>query len=173
MPAFDRRRLAVATVFTVVALPSLWLLESGRTRRGTTVATAAAGVAPPVATADQAGSTSSVYRPELPSFLDGPTPAPAPAVVNIAVPATPTANETKVLASFRRFDDGSSRPCTTLLAPSGTRITLTNVDNGLVTTCRNQFGVNLPHGVQIVLDTDVFTEIADLVDAPVSVRLSW
>lgn len=175
MPAFDRRRMAFAAAFTVVALPSLWLLESGKTSNGSTVATAAAGVASPTpgAASDTPGPTTTAYVPELPSFLDGPAAGAPPAVVNIAVPAAPTQNQPKVLASFRRYDDAASHPCTTLLAPSGSVITLTNVDNGLTTTCRNVLGVNLPQGVEIVVHTDVFTTIADLADAPVSVRLSW
>ena len=77
-------------------------------------------------------------------------------------------------ATYRRYVDTTIfRPCTTYLAPSGATITVTNVDNGLSTTCTNTLGVSMPAEADIVMDTDVFVAIADLVDAPVPVRLSW
>jgi hypothetical protein len=172
MSAFDRRRVALATAFTVVALPSLWLIQRDDAARSTSPTTAAAGVGGPRPAASTSPSTTQ-YVPELPSFLDGPAPPPPPAVVNIAVPGTASQNQAKVTASFRRFDDPSGRPCTTLIAPEGATITVTDVDNGLSTTCVNRFGATLPRGVDIVLHTDLYTTIADLADAPISVRLSW
>jgi hypothetical protein len=65
------------------------------------------------------------------------------------------------------------RPCTAPKAPSGALITVTNVDNGLSATCTNTLGVSVAAEVDIVIDTLVFTTIADLTDAPIFVRLSW
>lgn len=177
MSALDRRRIALATAFTIVAVPALWLFRRDESSDGTGVTTAAAGIASPQAggpTGDAAGPPATDYVPELPSFLDGPTPAPPPAVIDIAMPAAPTETQPKVIASFRRFDAvAGPRPCTTLLAPSGAVITVTNVDNGLATTCVNRLGGTLPKGVDLVVQTELFSDIADLADAPVPVRLSW
>ena len=52
-------------------------------------------------------------------------------------------------------------------------ITVTNTDNGLSTTCTNTLDVAKPADADIVIDTNVYVAIADLVDAPVPVRLSW
>jgi hypothetical protein len=49
----------------------------------------------------------------------------------------------------------------------------TNTDNGQTTTCLNSVSTPLPAGVDIVLHTDIFTQISDLADAPVPVRISW
>jgi hypothetical protein len=48
-----------------------------------------------------------------------------------------------------------------------------NIDNGQSITCANTLGMAVPGGADIVLDTDVFTRIGNLADAPVPVRVSW
>jgi hypothetical protein len=63
--------------------------------------------------------------------------------------------------------------CTTLLAPDGALLTVTNLDNGQTTTCTNTLGMALPAGSDIVLNTAIYVTIGDLADAPVPVRVSW
>ena len=169
MNSYDRRRLALASIFTVAALPALWVIT--RNDAGSAApALGAAGV--PQVGANQAPSTSA-YAPDPPIFLNGPPSGADPAVVDIIIPPGPTATEAKGRASFRRYADPSKHPCTTALAPWGSVLTVTNTDNGQTTTCTNSISTPLPAGVDIVLHTDLFTVISDLADAPVPVRISW
>jgi hypothetical protein len=169
MNPYDRRRLALASIFTVAALPALWIINRNDADSAAP-SLGAAGV--PEVGANQAPSTST-YTPDAPIFLNGPPSGADPAVVDIIIPPGPTATEAKGRASFRRYDDGSKRPCTTALAPWGAQLTVTNTDNGQTTTCVNSLSTPLPAGVDIVLHTDVFVAISDLADAPVPVRISW
>ena len=169
MNPYDRRRLVLASIFTVVAFPALWVInrndaDSAAPKVG------AAGV--PRVGADSAPPTSR-YTPDPPIFLDGPSAGAGPAVVDIVIPRGPTATEATGRASFRRYADATRRPCTTALAPWGATLTVTNTNNGQTTTCVNSISTPLPAGVDIVIHTDVFTLISDLADAPVPVRLSW
>ena len=169
MNSYDRRRLALASIFTVAALPALWVIN--RNDAGSAApALGAAGV--PQVGANQAPSTSA-YAPDPPIFHNGPPSGADPAVVDIIIPPGPTATEAKGRASFRRYADPSKHPCTTALAPWGSVLTVTNTDNGQTTTCTNSVSTPLPAGVDIVLHTDLFTMISDLADAPVPVRISW
>jgi hypothetical protein len=169
MNSYDRRRLMLASIFTVAALPALWVIN--RDDAGSAApAIGAAGV--PQVGANEAPSTS-VYTPDPPIFLNGPASGADPAVVDIIIPPGPTATEAKGRASFRRYADPSRKPCTTSLAPWGTTLTVTNTDNGQTTTCVNSTSTALPAGVDIVLHTDVFALISDLADAPVPVLISW
>ena len=169
MNSYDRRRLALASIFTVAALPALWIIN--RNDAGSAApALGAAGV--PQVGANQAPSTSA-YTPNPPIFLNGPPSGADPAVVDIIIPPGPTATEASGKASFRRYADATKRQCTTALAPWGSVLTVTNTDNGQTTTCTNSISTPLPAGVDIVLHTDLFTSISDLADAPVPVRISW
>ena len=139
MNSYDRRRLALASIFTVAALPALWIINrddagSAAPRLG------AAGV--PSVGADEAPSTSA-YTPDRPIFLDGPPSGADPAVVDIIIPPAPTATEATGRASFRRYPDPTKRPCTTALAPWGKTLTVTNTDNGQTTSCVNSISTPL------------------------------
>ena len=169
MNPYDRRRLALASIFTVAALPALWIIN--RNDPGTAAPSLGAAGVPEVG-ANQAPSTSA-YTPDAPIFLNGPPSGADPAVVDIIIPPGPTATEAAGRASFRRYDDGTKQPCTTALAPWGSNLTVTNTDNGQTTTCVNSLSTPLPAGVDIVLHTDVFVKISDLADAPIPVRINW
>jgi hypothetical protein len=52
-------------------------------------------------------------------------------------------------------------------------LTVTNLDNGHVTTCTVALKKSLPGGQLIVLDTPIFQELGDLIEAPVPVRVTW
>ena len=171
MEVHERRRLVVATAFTLIALPSIWLFDRDDPSSRGPSGVAAAGVATPEAVAE---ATTPTTQPEVPIFLDNTIVAVAPAVIDIALPDAPGEREAVGKASYRRYVDSEiTTPCTTYLAPSGATITVTNIDNGLAITCTNTLGVAKPADADIVIDTDVYVAIADLVDAPVPVRLSW
>jgi hypothetical protein len=162
MRAHERRRLVLAATVTVVALPAFWLLEDDPEEPSSAVATA-----------DEA-LPSETAEPGLPVFLDNSVPVVNPAVIDIAVPEAPGARQTQGKATFKRYiDPPVERPCTTSLAPPGVKLTVTNVDNGLSTTCTNTRSITVPPGADIALDTTVYVAIAELVEAPVPVRLSW
>lgn len=172
MHPHQRRRLVVATVFTVVAMPALWVLDRGEPGASSSPSVAAAGFPDPLPMADV--PTVDTIAPEVPVFVDNTVQVVAPAVIDIARPASPTASAATGKASYKRYVDVAlSNPCTTRLAPSGATVIVTNLDNGLATSCTNTLGVPVPSGAEIVIDTDLFLTIADLVDAPVPVRLSW
>lgn len=166
----DRRRVVVASVFTLVALPALWVLnrESAATSGSPNVGAAGVDIK---SGADGAPSTTD-YQPEAPSFVGGDEVPVPPAPVIVAVPPPTGANELTAKASFHRYSVGS-RQCTTLLAPDGALLTVENIDNGQSTTCTNTLGMGMPAGAEIVLHTEVFGEIGDLADAPLPVHVSW
>ncbi|CAB4550155.1 MAG: hypothetical protein F2534_05350 [Actinobacteria bacterium] len=169
MDVHERRRIALATVFTVVALPAIWLFD--RDDPTASPGVAAAGVpAPAVSTVEELPVDT---EPEVPVFLDNTVVVVAPAVIDVALPDAPGDDEKEGTASFKRFDQTTDRMCAAPGLPSNTLITVTNIDNGLSITCRTTNGVSVPYGVAVTIDTDLFVKIADLVDAPVPVRISW
>jgi len=166
----DRRRVVVASVFTLVALPALWVLnrESAATSGAPNIG--AAGV--DIRSGADAAPETTAYEPEPPLFVGGDQVPVPPAAVVVAVPPPTGANEVTAKASFHRYSAGS-RQCTTLLAPDGALLTVENIDNGQKTTCTNTLGMAMPAGADIVLNTEVFGEIGDLADAPLPVHVSW
>ena len=103
--------------------------------------------------------------------------------ISIATAPEPNATEFLTTAQFVRYNDAtnaageplsSQKPrCSTMLAPEGALLTVTNVDNGQSTTCTNTQGVSVPPGVGMVIGTDAFGKIGDLSDAPLPVRVRW
>ncbi|MDO8364168.1 MAG: hypothetical protein Q7V88_14840 [Actinomycetota bacterium] len=170
MIASDRRRVAAASLFTVVALPALWVLS--RESAATSTAPAAACDGCEVPSAGTAPPTTA-YVPQQPQFVGGDEVPVGPAVVDVAMPTGPGLNEALMKASFSRYAGTTGRPCTTLLAPDGAMLTVVNVDNGQSTTCTNTYGMAVPAGANLVLHTDVFAEIGDLADSPLPVRVNW
>jgi hypothetical protein len=171
MNRFDRRRVALASVFTLVALPALWVFNRSDPSRS--AAPNAAVIGAPSGGGAVAPPSTEAYVPEVPVFL-GNSPAPAePAVVNIAVPALPEGNILETRASYRRYPDATNSPCTTTLVPYNTLLTVVNINNGQAIQCLNTFGTALPVGVEIVIHTDQFMKISDLADAPTPVRITW
>lgn len=175
MHVYERRRLAVVAVLTLVAVPAVFALDRG----GDSSAEDIPGAVVPDE-AEQSLNDLAVdvvvdsIAPEIPVFLDNEVQVPAPAVIDIARPPGPGATEATADVTFKRYVEPPwPRPCSTRLAPSGATITVTNLDNGMSTTCKNTLGVSIPAGSDMALDTDLFIGIADLVDAPVPVRITW
>ena len=52
-------------------------------------------------------------------------------------------------------------------------MTVTNLDNGHTVTCVIAERTGVPDDQVIVLDTPVFEQLADLVEAPIPVTISW
>jgi hypothetical protein len=173
MNTFDRRRVVVASVFTLVALPALWALsrDSAATSGAPTVGAAGVDVA---SKGDGTEPSTTAYQPRPPGFVGGDDVSPSlPGVIQVAVPTAPGADQVLATASYHRFMTSTAAVCTTLLAPDGATLTVTNLDNGQTTRCTNTLGMALPAGSDIVLNTAIYVTIGDLADAPVPVRVSW
>lgn len=171
MNAIDRRRVVVASVFTLVALPALWVLNRDSAATSGSPNAAAAGV--DVRVGDDTAPTTTAYEPPPPLFVGGDEAPAPPGLIDVAVPPAPGANEVLAKASYHRYVGATGQPCTTLLAPDGATLKVVNIDNGQTTTCTNTLGMGVPAGVDIVINTAQFTLIGDLADAPVPVRVSW
>ena len=77
------------------------------------------------------------------------------------------------VASFKEFPTIKGNACTTNAIPLGAVITVRNLNNGRKVVCTNLNAVYVPPGFDIVLSLGAFTDIADLIDAPLPVELSW
>ncbi len=169
MEVHERRRIVLATVLTIVALPAVWLLDRDDPSPSPNVA--AVGVPTPEAGAVTPEAT---FTPQVPAFLENTVVVPDPAVIDIAVPDSVNPNQIQVKLTYKNYESIQvDSPCTTVKAPSGARITVTNVDNGQSVACINTLGMSVPVGADMAIDINLYVKIADLVDAPVPVRISW
>jgi hypothetical protein len=169
-----RRRVAFATVLTLVAVPVYLVLG----RDGAESSSSAAAVSDTTAAPDGAPSTVAFTLPPTtmagPIFLDDSNVIVPPAVIDVVRPEPTTDNRLEGRASFQRFETTTDeRLCTSYAIGNGALLTVTNIANGLSVTCRNRWGTPLASGVDLVLDTDLYTRIADLADAPIFVRITW
>jgi hypothetical protein len=57
--------------------------------------------------------------------------------------------------------------------PAGAIVTVTNVNNGRTVKCTSVYSLLVPPGMTIMLHNSVFTDIADLNDAPLPVKITW
>ena len=184
----DRVRLIVASCLTVAALP--YLLREGKEQRADrppTVAAVAPGAeALGTAKGDGAPNAAAPAVPtpapdpttteDGPSFLSGPTFPTVARTITVAVPTTNSPTTQEGRASFRRWRPGStsvSAPCAAWFLPVGTTVTVTNLDNGHTVTCVIANRTGVPDDQMIVLDTPVFEQLADLIEAPIPVTISW
>lgn len=170
----DRRRLTLATIITLVALPALWLMQRDDTAPGSPTVAAAGAPAPPAADADDEATEGD---PPPPAYLEGPSttaPVVSDAPLVIATGDADSANRLTGTAGYRRFDDViTSGTCHVSGAPLAVTITVRNVDNDRTTSCVNTSTALGDDGEIAVLDIAVFLQIADLVDAPLPVELTW
>jgi hypothetical protein len=173
----DRRRLLVAGVSTIAALPFLLGGHGG----GAGVATigqranlasaldsstvqVASGVDPP----PQDDGTSI-------GFMTGPPPATDPSLVQIAVPTAGHGNVREGTATFQRFanEGGTVGECAFAGPAVGAVLTVVDLDNGRFVYC-TVVGPPAPSArADIVLSSSAFSQMADLGQAPVHVRVTW
>ncbi|CAB4363516.1 unannotated protein [freshwater metagenome] len=159
----DRRRVVIASLFTAVALPALWFFSSDSANKNGG-SNGSRATAPP----------STKYEPGPPLFVGGTDTPKRPTLIDVAVPSTLPANSMRAQASFHRYPDTLTRPCSVLQAPDGAVVTVTNIDNGQSTTCTNTLTLaTLPDGIGVLLHTEIFAEIGNVTDAPIPVRVSW
>lgn len=166
-PGFDRRvfvqrrRVALAIVITVLAV-IVSLASGGNSDSDEADA--------PTPTSDVAGASS----PADPAFLPGTDVVEAPEIITVNVPAPPTGTVITGRASFIRWPQTLGlAPCATPHALIGARITVTNLNNARSVVCDNVSIESLGDGNTIIIHSDVFLEIADLVDAPIPVEIQF
>ncbi len=172
LEAGDRRRVLVATVLTVAALPFLWSAKHDQAA-GSTGALAATSAIGGLAI----GMPPEEISPELvePAFLGGSIETIAPQPLRYDVAPTPTGQLLVGKAGYRRLAIGSKNrnACQTSLAPFNARIVVTNTDNGYKIECFNVVTKPTDPDLVIILDTDAFVLLTDLAESPIPVELSW
>lgn len=162
----DRNRLNVAIVLTAIALPVVFI-ASGRSGDGTT------GPAPVASTSTLDSGLATDKEADAPANLDGPVSQDPQGQGQLAYPADNSGRLVRGDATFKRFPDGAEKGCASPLVPLGAEITVRNLNNGRKTVCTNINIGPTSATFQIVLHTGVFEKIAELVDAPLPVELTW
>ena len=163
---------------TVAAVaPGGQALASPLDGAASTSATTAPGKAPAVSSRAVTTIAPTSSTDDAANFLVGsPTTPPAGTSITIAVPAPDSATTKTGTASYKRWPAGSAKapnPCATWFLNVGTNVTVTNLDNGHTVTCTIVERTGTDKTLAIVLDTPLFTQLADVVQAPIPVRISW
>jgi len=162
-----RRRLAVAIAVTIVAVIA-FAVPGNDSGNGASMA----GADPDDVTA--VGNGTNDASPADPAFLPDVDPSIAPEIITVNVPAPPSGTVLNGTASFVRWPQTLGlRPCATPHALIGAVITVTNLNNGRQIKCNNVSIEALRDGSVIVVHTDVFLDLADLVDAPIPVEINF
>lgn len=163
----DKNRITVALVATCAVL-TVGFMASGRSADESS----AESVEATTTTFDLGLATDDTA--DAPANLDGPVSADPNGQGQIAYPADNDGQMARGTASFKRFPVGAETGCVTSLAPLGAEITVRNLNNGHKTTCFNvNIVLNYTGAFDITLNASVFEKIAELVDAPIPVELTW
>lgn len=161
----DRNRLTVAVTATVVLL-SVAFMASGRSQDAAPDSTVAT-----TTSLDTGLATDNTV--DAPANLDGPVSNDPNGLGQIAYPADNDGQMARGTASFRRLPNDARTGCTTALAPLGATITVRNLNNGHKAECTN-INLGITTGaVDIIMHTSLFASIAELMDAPIPVELTW
>lgn len=162
---FDKNRMTVAVIATAVLIPLLFM-AGGRSSDST-----ADTVKATTTTYDLGLSTDGTA--DAPANLNGPVSQDPNGSGQIAYPADNNGQIARVTASFKRFPNSAKTGCSTTAAPLGATITVLNLNNGHKTTCLN-INIGPTTGTfGIIMNTTVFENIAELLDAPLPVELTW
>jgi hypothetical protein len=176
MNVYERRRIAVlAIVTTLVAIP--FVAASGSSDSGADTAAEATTTTESTTTStplDNAGAVGPLADDSSkPVNLDGPLAQQPTGTAPIAYPGPGEMNRVNGKASYVRFPDYNSEICYASTAPLGAEVIIVNLNNGRSLTCTNVFAVTLPSGADVVIHTPLYLQIANLVDAPLPVTVSW
>ena len=172
----DRRRVLVASIITVVALPFLWASKQtspSSQQSGVAAMGESGGIqldGGSSATTPPAGNVSFVASE--PGYLGGDSARTNPGSIALTVKAAPTGSHASGDATFRDLAEGG-KVCQTNVAPAGTMLHVTDTDNGRTVDCKIISVVPAPTGTLIVLGQDAFRVLADVVESPIPVALAW
>jgi hypothetical protein len=161
LSVYERRRITILGIVTILALTVVRVSGIGDSADTTT-------------TTLTATSTTVVTDESIPDpvILGGPAPlAPSGSAV-IAYPAT-MGNEINGLATFSNLGYTQTPVCYSTQVPAGAIITVTNVNNGRTLKCTSVFSLLVPPGMTIMMHISLFTNFANLNDAPLPVKISW
>lgn len=159
LSVYERRRATVLAVITVVVLGIAW----GNRSDGEATTTES------VVTTTTALVDESIPDPVI---LGGPAPLAPSGSAAIAYPAV-NPNEKTGVATFSNLGYTQTAVCYSTVVPAGASVTVTNVNNGRTVKCTSVYSLLVPSGVDIMLHSSVFTKIANLIDAPIPVKISW
>ena len=162
----DRNRIRVATVITSIVLPVLFLVGGGSGASSESTVPQA-----PTTTYDDGLSTGATE--DAPANAEGPSSNGPNGQGQVAYPATNDGRMIRGNASYKQFPIGDGQACTSNSIPLGAVVSVMNLNNGRKVKCTNINSVYVPPGFDIVLNMQVFTTIADLIDAPLAVELTW
>ena len=176
MTVYERRRIAVLAVVSTFIL-MLVLAVNGSSSKSSngdadvTTTLESTTTSTPLQNADAVGPLAD--DSSKPINLDGPLAQQPNGSAPIAYPGPGDMNRVNAKASYVRFPDYNSAICYASVAPLGAELTIVNLNNGRSITCTNVFAVMLPSGADVVIHTPLFLQIANLVDAPLPVTVSW
>ena len=162
----DRNRITVIAVATAVVLPLAFM--AGGTPADSTASTLAVATT----TTYDVGLLTDTAR-DAPTNVDGPVSNDPNGQGQIAYPADNDGKLLRGIASYRQFPLGTGRACMTPKIPLGAVITVRNLNNGRKVECTNLNLGYVPPSFDIILNTSVFLEISELVNAPLTVELTW
>jgi len=160
LSVYERRRIVILGVVTILALTALRSTGFGNsdTSESTTSTTTTMVV-----------TDESVPDPVI---LGGPAPLAPSGSAAIAYPAI-TGNELSGLATFSNLGYTQTPVCYSTQVPAGAIITVTNVNNGRTVKCTSVYSLLVPPGMTIMMHNSVFSDIANLNDAPLPVKITW
>jgi hypothetical protein len=170
---YDRRRLGVAVIVTLVIIPILWWTRSSSSSQ------------PPESPVEVGPVSESL----TPGFLSGSRETVPRSTFAPNEPAPEDALLRSGLATYKNFGARQYRPkssettlvpttvlprdvCIINFLPEGTKVTVENTDNGRSISCRVRWQT-IPPGIIVVLNAPLFQKISELAQAPIPVRLSW
>ena len=158
LSVYERRRIGALSVLTLFALTIFSFAAGGASSTTSTTTT----TVPPVVEEDSPESV----------ILGGPPPIAPSGSAAVAYPAT-SPNSLTGRASFTAFGYSSNPVCFSAMTPVGVQLTITNINNGRSVKCTSAFGSSIPAGVSVQLNSTQFTQLADLIDAPIPVKITW
>ena len=163
----DRRRLFLAALVTVIALPAIWWANRDDSSTRPNVATAGVELTGSNAAADESQITPGTVGEDEPVYLDGPDGDAAPNRADIAVPASGKLS-VRQSASYR-----SSIPpgtCVAKGATNGAQVRIVNLENNRSVTC---IVTSAPDEQKedLLMSRVSFLQLADLTDAPLHVEI--
>lgn len=159
LSVYERRRATVLAIVTVVVLGIAWANRSdGEATTTESVVT----------------TTTALVDESIPDpvILGGPAPLAPSGSAAIAYPAV-NPNERTGVATFSNLGYTQTAVCYSTVVPAGATVTVTNVNNGRTVKCTSVYSLLVPSGMDIMLHSSVFTKIANLIDAPIPVKISW
>ncbi|MEO1058225.1 MAG: hypothetical protein AAFY28_15040 [Actinomycetota bacterium] len=171
----DRRRIIAVSALTVLALPALFW-AAGSDDGAPNVATAGVEINESADAEAPTPAGTSALTPDTanaatdPVYMGGPQ-AVGPGVPQVAVPADPG---TRILASASYTSNllDRSRCNVSEGVTTGDRLRVVNVANNRSVECTAVLSpVGNGDGVNVLMHTDLYTQVADVTDAPIYVEI--